>query len=118
MQLKLRTSVGRRLIVLVLAQTIIVVVLIVLALRALAMISDDIRYVYEFQLPGITETGTATKDAEELQRLITTHRTQAGFTSDAGAASVLVDRLNAFNNRYSEYWQAVHGNTADAVRFR
>src|SRR5262249_55882057 len=84
----------------------------------LAMISDDIRYVYEFQLPGITETGAATKDAEELQRLMTTDRTQAGFTSDARAASVLVDRLNAFDDRYREFWQVVHGNTADAFRFR
>src|SRR4029434_8133501 len=118
MQTKLRISVGRRLILLVVSQTVIVALLVFLALRALGAISDEVRYIYEFQLRSIAETGRATKDAADLRRLIATDRAHIDAPSDPSAISVLAGRLNAFSDRYRTLWQAAHGNTADAVRFR
>src|SRR5262245_9115134 len=117
MQPKLRVSVGRRLILLVLSQTVIAALLILLSLRALAATADEVRYIYEFPLLAIAETGKATKNAADLQKL-TTNAAQMDYGPEPGTIAVLVSRLEDFRDRYKTLWQAAHGNTADAVRFR
>jgi signal transduction histidine kinase len=103
---------------LIVSQTLIAALLIFLALRALGAISDEVRYLYEFQLLSIAETGSATKDAADLRRLITMDRARIDSGYDAGTVSVLVGRLRAFSDRYRTLWQAAHGTTVDAARFR
>jgi signal transduction histidine kinase len=103
---------------LVVSQTAIAALLIFLALRALGTISDEVRYIYEFQLRSIADIGATTKDATDLRRLITDDRAYIDAASDASTISVLVGRINAFGDRYRTLWQAANGNTADAVRFR
>jgi signal transduction histidine kinase len=117
MQVKLRTSVGRRLLVLVVSQTIIVALMVFLSLRALRAISNEVRYIYGFQLSAIEQTSAATRDAANLARLITAELTSHS-SSHADSISALLNRLKDFSDRYKTLWEAAHGKTADAVRFR
>src|SRR6185503_4413567 len=103
--MKLKTSVGTRLVLLVAFQTAIAGALVLTALGAFARIANDTRYIYQFQLLSLADIGEAMGTAAilETQRAPDSH---------------LVGALNAFYERYRRKWQTANGTTPDAIRFR
>src|SRR5690242_614220 len=95
-----RSSVGRRLFVLIIVQTATACLLVLLAMRAISALSDAYVRMYTFQLQGVAAIGEAIAETSTLK---------------PGSRSAALDD---FYHRYRSEWEVASGNTPDAIEFR
>ena len=115
--MKHQISVGHRLALLVAFQTAIAAVLVFTALRTMAAVAADARYMYQFQYRGVGEIGKAMEIAARLQSFFATESFEVRYDMPL-AISDVVAQLEAFDKRYRAEWETAHGTTPDATRFR
>ena len=98
--MKLRTSVDYRLFFLVACETVIVLLLVLIAVSALTNGSADYEHMYHFQFQSVAAIGEAMQDALAMRD------------------GVPSERLAEFYDRYRKEWATASGTSADAIRFR
>lgn len=95
-----RVSVNHRLYILVICQTVLALLLVLTAWRAISAAAEDYRNLYEFRFQAIYAVRQAMEVAAALP---------AGTRSDA---------LHEFYGRYRTDWEISSGSTAEAIHFR
>jgi signal transduction histidine kinase len=120
MKRKLQTSVGRRLILLIVVQGIMAFALMGIAVFSLHQIQLNERYMYRFQALAIADIGVALETVGQLQELATHIKFSGSKISPEKLwkREELIEDFKKFTVRYRTKWQTVQGMGPDARRFR